>query len=261
VEAAEATHELHALQSRAEQARARACSAGKENELARLQRLIDQAKVVKSVRATEFLRLASSDSELHVTFYARTDAGLRIPEGSKWDVWRKVADAAILSGYERHIHFAALSPDGSGLINYGTCFLALKQDMISHRTSFFESNTVTWLRRRRVEFDDLVSLPPGFRASWDQRRLLGAAKLADSLPRRATDQEIRSLLLRPGPTSADDECIEAHVFGPMSIRTLESVVLAPKDDENSTTRRDHVIALAAGERLAAAGVGFEVAHE
>ncbi len=57
----------------------------------------------------EVQRLATSDKQIYATYHQLTDAGVRVPEGDKWDVLRSTVGPAIFPDYHQHIRFAALS--------------------------------------------------------------------------------------------------------------------------------------------------------
>jgi hypothetical protein len=181
------------------------------------------SKAVLARSANELQRLATSDNEVYATFYELLGAHVRLWETGKWSVLRSAADAAFFPGFHTQIRFAALSLDSAGLSNYGDCSITLRAEMIAHRASVFEENTVTFLERRNLPFPRLADLPAGFRATWDERARLCAAKLAKLIEAGATSEAHGSLLLKQGQTSASDEFVEVHIWGPMTARTFERV--------------------------------------
>ena len=96
--------------------------------------------------AHEILRLATSQNEIYGTFYNLIGAGLRLPEGGKWDILRGVVDSALFPNYKEDIRFAALSLNGVGLSNYGEYSIMLRTDLIAHRASVFEENSILFMK-------------------------------------------------------------------------------------------------------------------
>src|SRR5262249_25079772 len=104
-------------------------------------------------------RLASSERQLLPTYYQLLEAEARRPYGDRWDQLRRLADAGLFPGYERNIHFAALSADGSGLPSFGECSLLLRESMFGHRASVFEDNSALVMEKWAY------NPPEGFRAA------------------------------------------------------------------------------------------------
>jgi hypothetical protein len=167
-------------------------------------------------------------------------------------VLRQVADAALFSGFQDEIRFGVISLDGSGALNYGRCFLVLRDDMIAHRATVFESNAVLWMKHYAMRLDSLVDLPPGYRATWEQRSEIAVAKLAAQVRADLDHSAIAALLLRNGSGTADDDFIEVHIYGPMTIRTCASVVVT-----NGHDAADEVISKAVIEQLRSMNVEYE----
>jgi hypothetical protein len=64
---------------------------------------------------------------------------------------------------------------------------------------------------------------------WPNRNKLAVAKLATHLPESPPSQEeIAGILIDQGATTADDRFIELHIFGPMTVLTIEKVRVTPK---------------------------------
>lgn len=181
------------------------------------------AVIARSFEDTQ--RLAQGDDQGYATYYQLTQAGVRFVKGEKWDVLRRVADEALFGAYKQEIRFAALSLDGSGLRSYGECSLVLREDMIAHRASVFEENSVVFMDRHDVPMSEAHKLPRGYRASWQDRSRLCIAKLGDKINAGTLASEFPGLLLRQSSKPDKDEFVEVHVGGPMTVRTLEKVVV------------------------------------
>jgi hypothetical protein len=255
VDAASENKEREALRNRYTTAVAEARLRGAGERLEEFERIAATAHAVISRSSGEVLRLAESDSELYGTFYQWRESGLRIPKGDKWNIVRVLTDHALFPGYKENIRFATLSLTSQGLVNYGECTLVLKDAMIAHRGSVFEENSVLWMERHEIKVTDAHELPPGYRAVWEDRGRLAAAKLGQRIAADTKPGEFPDLLLRNGVDSGTDDFIEVHVFGPMTIRSFERIWV---DGKKAGVSRAKWKALR--EKLRDFGVTVEVAR-
>src|SRR5256714_6988714 len=199
-----------------------------ENALADSQAVIARSQ-------SEVLRLANSHRQLYATYYQLIEAGVRLPEGDQWDVLRELADTVLFPGYKKEMRFAALSLDGVGLPNYGSCSIVLRANMVAHRASVFEENSALFMERRGIKISRDPKLPKGYRATWDERAKLGVAKLSRKVDSATHSDKYSGLLLKQGATSEDDEFIEVHIGGPMTVLTMERVIVTdPKPHHRAT---------------------------
>ena len=185
---------------------------------------------VLSLSYAELRYLVENERRVFATFYKRVEEGLQIPTGGKWDVLRGIAEHALYQHQKAHVRFAALSLDHVGVKNYGECHVTLKEDMISERTSTFEDNNVVFLVETQASsMRDAVDLPAGHISDWQNRYQLAVAKHTKTLPQNPPNQaESASILIDQGKTTADDRCIELHIWGPMTVITIEKVVIIPQ---------------------------------
>jgi hypothetical protein len=98
--------------------------------------------------------------------------------------------------------------------------MILKTDMVDFRTTTFTENTAAFVGRNH-------SLLPGHRATWANRGRLAIAKLASVLTPVTASVDIPTLLKAEGATSDDDVFVEAHVYGSISMCTVQKVGLTP----------------------------------
>jgi hypothetical protein len=219
VRAAQIPAEREALERRYQEARRDASSRDADADIGRFETAVASSKAVIARSFTELDRLAASDKELFPTFYRLLGEEVRLPHGNQWDVLRRIADEALFPGYKEEIRFAALSLDEAGLSSYGVCSFVLREDMIAHRASVFEENSTVFLQRNAYE-------PPlGHRATWEDRAKLCVAKLAGRIGPGMPETQFPSILLRTGATSAQDDFVEVHIWGPMSLRTVERILM------------------------------------
>ncbi|MCA9640917.1 MAG: hypothetical protein KC492_09485, partial [Myxococcales bacterium] len=254
VRAASLPEEVAALAERFAAARtdveARGCGAVADAFMQR----IDRSKPVIMRPFSEVERLARNDHQIFSTYYRQVEAEIRLPHTSAWDPIRRLADEALFPGYKENIRFAALTLNDRGLPHYGDCFLILRPTMIAHRTSVFEENSVVFMKRRDLELRDMMNIVPGYRAPWADRAKLCLAKLGSALQPDTTEADFSSLLLRSGKTPQEDDFVEVHVWGPITIRTVEKVVLV----KPLMGRAAKAMLRVWGERLSQYGVTLEV---
>jgi hypothetical protein len=189
------------------------------------------SRAVMARSVTDLDRLATSDRQLYATYYNLIRAGVRVSTGEKWDRLRVVTDEALFGENKGEIRFAALTLDGIGLDNYGECSLVARSDMIAHRASLIEENSVKFMERHKIEIAGVNDLPKGYRAPWEDRSKLCTAKLAAAIDPTSRPEDFAKLLLNPGKTSDDDQFVEVHIWGPMSVRTFEQVIVRRKKSE------------------------------
>jgi hypothetical protein len=236
--AAEESAERAALERRYKAAKREAASRGADGPLQDFENAIASSKAVIARSEGEVLRLATSTRQLYSTYYQLIEAGLRLPEGDQWDVLRELADTLLFPGYKKEMRFAALSLDGVGLSNYGSCSIVLRDNMISHRASVFEENSAVFMERRKIKFSRKPNLPKGFRATWDNRAQLCVAKLSRQIDSTTGSDKYSGLLIKQGATSEDDEFVEVHIWGPMTVLTMEQVIVTtPKASKRATITR------------------------
>lgn len=244
--------EKSALQNRYEKARQNAKKRGTHAALQNFEEEIEaRSSAVINRRFAEVDRLSTSDRELYSTYYKLLDSEVRLPVGDKWDRLRPVAERAMFPGYEREIRFAALALDGTGMANYGSCSIVLRTDMIAHRTSVFEENCVLFMDHQDIRITDAHRLPLGYRANWNDRAKLCAAKLCSRMRKGTRREDFPSLLIRQGQTSEEDDFAEVHIWGSFSIRAVEKVIISGKKRQKRRLE-------AMRQRLAKMDVSMEV---
>jgi hypothetical protein len=236
--AAEEPDERAALERRYEAARQDAVARKAEAALGEFEAAMASSRAVITRYYGEVLRLASSTRQLYGTYYQLVEAGVRLPDGDEWDTLRELADSLLFPKYKSEIRFGALSLDGQGLPNYGDCSIVLRDEMISDRTSVFEENSALFVERHDIKVSRKPNLPKGYRAIWGERSRLVVAKLHGRIDATTTPDKYSQILLKGGPTSEDDNFIEVHIFGPMTVLTMEQVtVIAPKASKRATIVR------------------------
>jgi hypothetical protein len=223
-----------ALDSRYVTAMADAVSRGVVHVVQDFESVVSKSGAVIARSEGEVLRLATSTRQLYATYYQQVDSGLKLPDGDEWALVREVADTLLFPQYKKDIRFGALCLDGVGLSNYGTCSITLKEEMISHRASVFEENSVLFTQKHGLGTSN-PDLPKGFRSAWSDRGKICIAKLARGIDSTTEPAQYSELLLKQGKTSADDDFIEVHIWGPLSILSISEItVRAPRQRQRMT---------------------------
>ena len=215
--------ETEALNVRSQEAKARGTARGTQLQVDQFEQAIQNAEAVVCQPLAEVSRLAFSENEVYATFYQRMDAGMRIPDGDKWDRLRAAADTHLFGENKKYIRFAALSVDGIGMDRYGECSVALKTPMIEHRASLIEENSVAFMKRHQVSAATDYAFPPGYRAPWSAKSKLAVAKLADRIQPESAAKDFSHLLLSKGPDGWQDNFVEVHIWGTLTIRSVRQV--------------------------------------
>ena len=218
------------------------------------QKAIEKSQAVINRPLAEVQRLAMNDEELYATYYQLTDSGVKAANSDIWDKRRRVADEALFPGYKEAIRFGALSIDGMGLWHYGECNLVLRNDMIAHRASVFEENSVMFMKHHDIRVYEVDKLPPGYKPTWEKRDRLCAAKLADKISDATLAEDFPSILLKNGSSPEKDDFVEVHIWGPLSRRTLSRVTIKAE----SRRKADKVRIRALRQKLLEAKVPLEV---
>jgi len=243
VNAALRPEETDALKKRYDDALASAKAAGTDGDLLDYQAAVGNSEAVISRSFSELQRLSYSEDEVYATFYQRVDAGLRRSGGDAWDRIRSIADTALFGERnKRKIRFASLTLDGHGLPHYGDCSLVLREEMIAHRSTVFEENSVMFMEHHGVSADDGYAVPAGYRAAWGERGELAAAKAAGTLAGQLDASQYSDLLQHGGKDEKADHFVEVHIWGSLTIRSIERVSIrswrhvAPSDAELQVVR-------------------------
>jgi hypothetical protein len=95
----------------------------------------------------------------------------------------------------------------------------------------FEENSVKFMERHEIGLADVNDLPKGYRAPWEDRSRLCTAKLGAAIDATSRSEDFPTLLLKQGKTSDDDDFVEVHIWGPMSVRTFERVIVRCKKNQ------------------------------
>lgn len=243
VRAAQRPEDLDALNARLDEAVRDAESRACGDAVRQFRDAMADSKAAICRHISVIQKLASSDNELYATFYQLVRSESRLPESNETDLLRGAIDHLLFPYYKKHIRFAALTLDNRGVISYGDYTIVLASDTINSRATVFEQNSLFFLQQEVESFGRTVKAvvppPPGYRAVWDDRDRLAAAKLAHRIEHTTTKDDFPSLVLQTAVDPKDDEFIEVHIYGPIHRRGMERVAgPKPKRKDDRTILKD-----------------------
>lgn len=204
-------------------------------------------QAVFALKVQKLYREISSGTDLFETYYDLERLKNRTESGGSldWARLRPQAEIELLGDHVNinRIHYACLSLDGHFLDHYGDCVVTLSEMMTAHRISCFEGNTAVQYYSKR-DFSGLV------RSDWDNRNKLCVVMFAGLLELGSTSADFPAILVQSGTTSVGDSFVEVHLFGPMTVRTFESV----RFDRKKHNSRDVHFVDAITEKLNASNI-------
>jgi len=171
------------------------------------------------------------------SYFYRVEIGDRGIAGETNHGDRSMVNERIYPGYGRHLQYGLLSPDGSGLTNYGPIAVSWGVDphYLLTRATLLEENEF-----RFFEAHGLGTLktpvPPGFRAIWEDRAKLVVAKLASALDSSTSKASLTSLLMTRGADRWSDVFVEVVIYaegGVDSHDVIQVRLLEPLTDRAS----------------------------
>jgi len=216
VRAAQNPDEVSALEGRLAEASEECAARGSGVVLAQFQEAARTSKAVLNRSLHQVMSLVSSDNELYATFYAQIASQSVERE-------RLIADNLLFPYFHHEIRFASLSLDDTGVRHYGACALAISELAIKHRATVFEKNSVEFCREHKLGAGKPV--PQGYRAVWEDRGKLAAAKLHSRLDPNLGSSQFANVLLSDIESEAPPDFIEVHIYGPLHRRAIETVAV------------------------------------
>jgi hypothetical protein len=184
-----------------------------------------KSQAVMARDLAELGRIAHNDNESYANFYKLADSGVRAVDlDDEWAQRRLTADTILFPVFHKQICFAALTLDDRGLSKFGNCLLFFKEEMIAHRATVFEENSVMFMKNHNIKAFD-PDVPRGFKAAWDARGNLCVAKLAGKIDANTFSTSFPEILLQERTKGEDDEFVEVHIFGSFTRRSLNRVII------------------------------------
>jgi len=229
--------ERAALQARYDAAKAEALARNTGAAVKNFENAVAGSKAVLARSVEEVQRLANSSRQLYATYYQLIEAGLKLPDNDEWNRARELTDTLLFPHYKEQIRFAALSLDGVGLSTFGDCSIELRDEMIAHRASVFDENSVLFMERHGVKVSRKPGIPKGYRGIWGESDKVCTAKLASRIDSTTTPIQYSVLLLTQGASPESHEFVEVHIFGPMTALTMAKVKITVAKPRSKATVR------------------------
>jgi hypothetical protein len=179
--------------------------------LAKLEALAEQSRPVIAMSFAACDNILRSDK--YRNYDQRTDSGEREPASAQDHADRDMVGAKLFPKYNEHIHYAALSPDGRGLLSYGPVAVCwqVTPAYLGRRASLLDENSF-FIYDRHALGQRGTTIPPGHRATWEDRAMLVAAKVAPRLTAATGESSLPGLLLQAGKTRNDDDFVEIAIY-------------------------------------------------
>ena len=231
-----ANDERDELANRYQDARDDCLKRGVEPLMSRFEALVEQSRPVIAMAyavADDLLRPGK-----YRNYHQRILSGERNPANLENAAHREMVGAKLFPGYKENMQYAALSPDGRGLMNYGPVTLQwdVKKHYLGIRATLIEENSYMLFKRLGLG-DPETPIPAGYRAIWEDRVKLAVAKHANRLTPATDESELVNLLISPADDFADDEFVEVVIYTEKGLDTVDvtmvTVQKSPKDRNES----------------------------
>ena len=251
VRAADSAVERDALEKRYQSALVSARAQGTTAILNDFEEAIAASKCVVTFPFLKLLGLLKSGNTLSVSFHKQVASESRIPENNPYDRARPIIEETLFRNYKSEMQYGLLSLDGKGSEQYGGAAVTFQTNMINSRTTAFEENSYTFcIVKHKMAMG--ASLPLGFRASWDRRATLAAAKLHLKLVAGTTPEAYPGVLLSHEKESKDDDFIELHIYGNLHQVAVEQILA-----KRPRSKADRLQWLAVKDEAKNQGIPFE----
>ncbi len=243
VRLAERAQEKEALRKRYEEAKVAAEARGVKDRLAEFERAVSMAGAVINISIDNADSLLANDKTLYSNYRLQVDGEVRMVAELENDVKRTAVECSFFGSTAKDIRYAALSLDGVGLRSYGEISLRLKEIAVETRASLLECNTYTFVKRHPFWAGSMPEA--GYRATWQGKAELAVAKCGAMIERQTTQAAFARLVLRSSGSREDDEFIEIHIHGKISLQAFEAAVLpkaggTPTKDQKLNVIRDRL---------------------
>lgn len=185
----------------------------------------NDSRAVINGDAKFFLHFFNDENSLYASYQQSTGASIRVAGEMANDVRRLATEAMVFGSYGCQIRYAALSLNGQGLYSYGGCSMVLNQSLCKNQGSLTEENTFIVVDNNLKAFYHQKHLPPGIRATWQERHKLALAKLGPQLNATSTAGDYVNLLLYCVGDRATDRFMEVHIYDAFSHRAVTAATL------------------------------------
>ena len=187
--------ERRALKGRVLQAEESAIAADYKHVLDQFGNAVLESRAVLARSMGVIQDLFEDRNKNYTSYHHHLAAKVRNPADNEFDRVRTQYEAALFPNFYQEIIFASLTLNNKGVRGYGNYFIILKDEMLAHRATVFEENPHLFVQRHKVLLSE--PLPPGFRATWDERDKLAKAKLYPKLTSNTQPVDFPSVPVTP----------------------------------------------------------------
>jgi len=183
-------------------------------------------------------QIVESKNALYATYSKLVASEIRLPASRQDDRRRSSIEGLLFGSLASNIRYAALSIGNKGLTSYGECTMILKDVALKPSATVLESNSYKFVGVHKLRSEDTI--PPGYRATWENRHLLATAKLAKIVAAAQPSLTAAEILIFSEGNRETDEFIEIHIWGPFGDQAIEAVAL-PASEKVSAERAPAVL--------------------
>lgn len=205
-----------------------------------------QSQAVINVSPGYLQGFLAASSQFYSGYALQTAAEARAAADFVNDTARLATEAKLFGSIAPHLRYAALSLNGRGLESYGSCSLSLDQRLCARAASLLEENSYHFVEKHRLL--PRTPIPPGYRAAWEDRHLLAAAKLAGDLDRHSKADDFPALLLYCEGNRETDRFIEVYLYGPFDSQAIVAAMI-PLPGKSCKNKSERYALLMVGDLL------------
>lgn len=217
----EEPEEVTALTRRYEEAFDEARKVGAESALKMFEEALKDSGAVINVDVDYLHKFVTNSNVLYSTYDLQVQGQTRKTAERPDDKKRRTAESMLFGEYGEEIRYAALSLNGSGLESYGVFALKLREITVAKRSVTLEKNSFHFLEEHNIKFGE--GLPPGYRATWNERHKLAVAKHAKEISAHVPPENYVRILLASDGDRTKDRFIEVHIYGAFDNHAIEAV--------------------------------------
>ncbi|MEL0658163.1 hypothetical protein V6255_03330 [Psychromonas arctica] len=191
---------------------------------------VNDASVVIARSMTSLLPMIDNSNVLLSTFHHQVASNARLAENNEFDPKREAVESLLHPFYYKDVHYAALSLDSVGIKYYGDVHIQFKDNLIKHRTSFFEENPFNFVKKHKIIVGE--NIPGGYSATWEEKWKLALCKSHANLTSDLkSNDDFKNILVVECEKNPD--FIEAHIFGTIHVACINKVTMFSDADKTS----------------------------
>jgi len=171
------------------------------------QKHVEEMACITINLAFETVNRIVAQHEFYKNYYELYSEGIK-----KFDRDREITDVCLF-GEERgkSIRYGALCSRPSGLHSYGEFCIVLDGAVLQECASLFEENPFIFLKKHPYLPKQEPCIPPGYRATWQNRGKLAVAKLGERITESTQPCDFPDILTHSASDKMEDDFIEVHI--------------------------------------------------